>query len=42
MWTVETLNAVVTAELDALPDDMLAKLRRIGELIQMHGIRADA
>ncbi len=38
MWTVETLNAVVTAELDALPDDMLAKLRRIGELIQTHGI----
>ena len=38
MWTVETLNAVVTAELNALPDDMLAKLRRIGELIQAHGI----
>ena len=38
MWTVESLNAVVTAELNALPDDMLAKLRRIGELIQAHGI----
>ncbi len=38
MWKVETLNAVVTAELNALPDDMLAKLRRIGELIQAHGI----
>ena len=38
MWTVETLNAAVTAELNALPVDMLAKLRRIGELIQTHGI----
>ena len=38
MWTVETLNVTVTAELKALPVDMLAKLRRIGELIQAHGI----
>jgi phage-related protein len=38
MWSVETLDAVVTAELNALPDDMLAKLRRIGELIQAQGI----
>ena len=38
MWVVETLDAVVTAELNALPDDMLAKLRRIGELIQTHGL----
>ena len=38
MWTVETLNAAVTAELNALPVDMLAKLRRISELIQTHGI----
>jgi phage-related protein len=38
MWKVVTLNATVTAELNALPDDMLAKLRRIGELIQTHGI----
>jgi phage-related protein len=38
MWTVETLNATVTAELSALPDDMLARLRRITELIQAHGI----
>jgi phage-related protein len=29
---------VVTAELNALPDEMLAKFRRIGELIQAHGI----
>ena len=38
MWTVETLNVTVTAELNALPVDMLAKLRRIGALIQAHGI----
>jgi phage-related protein len=38
MWKVETLNAIVTAELNALPDDMLAKLSRISELIQAHGI----
>ena len=35
MWVVETIDAVVTEELNALPDDMLAKLRRIGELIQV-------
>ena len=38
MWKVVTLNAVVTAELAALPDDMLARLRRISELIQIHGV----
>lgn len=38
MWIVETLNAAVTAELNSLPDDMLARLRRIGEMIQIHGI----
>ncbi len=38
MWKVETLNETVTAELNALPDEMLAKLRRIGELIQTHGL----
>jgi hypothetical protein len=38
MWVVETLDGVVTAALNALPDDMLAKLGRIGELIQMHGL----
>ncbi len=38
MWKVETLNAAVTAELNAMPDEMLAKFRRIGELIQAHGI----
>jgi phage-related protein len=38
MWTVVTLNAAVTAELSALPDDMLARFTKIGELIQVHGI----
>ncbi len=38
MWRVVTLNAVVTAELSALPDDLLARLRRTGELIQTHGL----
>jgi phage-related protein len=38
MWTVVTLNAAVTAELNALPDDMLARFTRIGELIQVYGI----
>jgi phage-related protein len=28
----------VDAELAALPDDMLARLRKIGELIQAHGL----
>jgi phage-related protein len=38
MWTVVTLNAVVTAELNALPDDMLARFTKVGELIQTYGI----
>jgi len=38
MWKVETLNATVTDEVNALPVDMLARLRRIAELIQTHGI----
>ena len=39
MWTVEPLNATVRAELESLPDDMLAHLRRIVELIQRHGLQ---
>ena len=39
MWTVEPLNATVRAELESLPDDMLARLRRIVELIQRHGLQ---
>ena len=38
MWKVETLNSTVTAEVNSLPVDMLARLRRIAELIQTHGI----
>ncbi len=38
MWTVVTLNAIVTAELNALPDDMLARFTRTAELIQAYGI----
>jgi hypothetical protein len=33
-WTVETLNAVVDAELEALPDDMKARFARIVFLIE--------
>lgn len=36
-WTVETLGAVVDAELDRLPADMLARFRRIAGLIEAHG-----
>jgi phage-related protein len=38
MWTIVTLSAVVTAELNALPDDMLARFTKVGELIQTYGI----
>jgi phage-related protein len=38
MWKVISLNAVVDAELEALPNDLLARLRRVGELIQVHGL----
>jgi phage-related protein len=38
MWKVETLNEVVDAEVEALPSDLRARLRRIGELINNHGL----
>lgn len=38
MWTVETLNDVVDAELEALPADMLARFRYISELIEEFGL----
>ena len=38
MWKVITLNTVVDAELEALPNDLLARLRRVSELIQAHGL----
>ena len=33
-WTVETLNETVDAEVEALPEDMRARLARIAELIE--------
>ncbi len=37
-WTVETLNAVVDAELSALPADMRARFTRISRLIAEWGL----
>lgn len=39
-WTVEVLNAVVAAELEALPDDMRGRLARLIRLIQDIGFEA--
>jgi phage-related protein len=36
-WTVETLNAVVDAELEELPADMLARFHYISQLIEEFG-----
>jgi len=38
MWTVETLDATVDAELEALPKDQRAKLTWIVALIEEHGL----
>lgn len=37
MWTVETLNSVVDAELDALPVDLRARLIRLVQVIEAAG-----
>ena len=37
-WTVETLNEIVDAELEALPEDMRARLSRIANLIEEVGL----
>lgn len=37
-WTVETLNAAVEAELEALPASLRARLTRIVELIEALGL----
>lgn len=37
-WSVETLNSVVDAELEALPADMRAYLQRIVGLIETYGL----
>ena len=39
-WTVETWNAAVDAELEALPKDMRARLARLIGLIQEVGFEA--
>jgi len=38
VWTVETLNAVVDAEVNALPSDMRAQLARISFMIEEFGL----
>jgi phage-related protein len=38
MWTVETLNAAVDAEIEALPKDLRARLVRITNLIETVGL----
>lgn len=38
MWTVETLNATVDDELEALPADQRSKFIWITELIELHGL----
>ena len=38
-WTVETLNAVVDQELEALPADMRARFIRVVELIETFGVQ---
>jgi phage-related protein len=38
VWTVETLNATVDAEVNALPADMRAHLTRISFMVQEFGL----
>lgn len=40
MWTVETLNAVVDAEIGGMPADLRARLARLAELIEAVGLEA--
>ena len=37
-WTVETLNNTVDAEVEALPEDMRARLARVAKLIEEHDL----
>ena len=39
-WTVTTLNDVVDAEIEALPADMRARLVRLSDIIEEHGLDA--
>lgn len=38
MWRVEYLNAVAKAEVEALPEDLQARFRRIAEMIRSIGL----
>jgi phage-related protein len=38
MWVVETLNALVDAELERMPHDIQARMQRIAQLIQSQGL----
>jgi len=38
MWSIETLNDVVTAEIEALPADQIARFLRFGDLIGSLGL----
>jgi phage-related protein len=38
LWTVETLNSAVDAELEALPEDMQARFVYISRLIEEFGL----
>jgi phage-related protein len=40
LWTVEALNSVVDAEIDALPKDMRAKLARLSAIVEQSGLQA--
>lgn len=39
MWTVETLNKTVDAEIETLPADMRARLVRLGAIIEAVGFQ---
>ncbi len=39
-WTVESLNAAVDAEIEALPRDMRAKLVRLSAIVEQSGLQA--
>jgi len=39
-WTVLACNVAVAAELDALPEDVRARFRRLTTLIEQSGLRA--
>jgi phage-related protein len=36
-WTVETLNQTIDAKIEALPEDMRARLARVAKLIEEKG-----